>query len=145
MERNGWLTVAGGLSAMAAVVHLAVIFGGAGWYRFVGVGEPMARAVERGSLVPHLWATAIAGVLAVWAAYAWAGAGLIPRLPLMRPALVAITVVYLVRGLALPVLLSRGLGRSDAFWWWSSLIVLTIGATYALGTWQAWPSLSERV
>ncbi|MBW3618576.1 MAG: hypothetical protein KY446_12705 [Proteobacteria bacterium] len=61
----------------------------------------MARAAERGSPVPAVWALAIAAVLAVWAAYAWAGAGLIPRLPLMRTVLVAISAVYLLRGLVL--------------------------------------------
>ncbi|MDQ3080420.1 MAG: hypothetical protein M3R03_10555, partial [Pseudomonadota bacterium] len=81
----------------------------------------------------------------VWAAYAFAGAGVIRRLPLMRTALVAISAVYLARGLIIfyPPLL----GRSDlsiAFMLWSSLIVLAIGIAYAVGTWLAWPTLSPK-
>ena len=133
------------MSLAAAIVHIACIFGGPSWYRFFGAGEGIARAAERGSWRPPLMTLAIASILAIWSAYAFAGAGSIPRLPLMRTALVAISAIYLVRGMMLfypPVL-----GRSDlsqSFMLWSSLIVLAIGATYAIGTWLAWPSLSLR-
>jgi hypothetical protein len=33
---------------------------------------------------------------------------------------------------------------SPEFMLWSSLIVLAVGLTHAVGTWQAWPHLSER-
>jgi hypothetical protein len=36
------------LSAAAALLHIAVIVGGAEWYRFFGAGEGMARLAERG-------------------------------------------------------------------------------------------------
>ena len=139
--RNPWLIVGGCLSAVAALLHLAVIAGGPDWYRFFGAGEPMARMAEQGSAVPALVTTAIATVLAVWAAFAFAGAGLIPRLPLMRTALVAITGIYLLRGLLIvPVLLKPG---APAFDIWSSLIVLLYGIVHALGTWRAWDQLSR--
>jgi hypothetical protein len=90
-------------------------------------------------------------VLGVWAAYAFAGAGLIPRLPLMRLALVLISAAYLIRGLLLvPALIAWGRGKETlgehtvAFMVWSSLIVLAYGAAYAVGTWRAWPGLSAR-
>lgn len=139
--RNGWLIAGGALSAAASVLHLAVIAGGPDWYRFFGAGEDMARAVERGSAAPALITVGIAAVLGVWAAYAFSGAGLLPRLPLMRPALAAISAVYLARGLMLPGALAMGL-RPDAFGWWSSLIVLGYGVVYAVGTRRAWPELS---
>ena len=143
-RRNNWLVAAGGLSAAAALLHIAVIFGGAKWYRFFGAGERMARLAERGSPAPHLITLAIALVLAIWAAYAFAGAGLLRRLPLMRTALVAITSVYLLRGLALfPTLILKPV-LVDRFTLWSSIIVLAYGITYALGTWRAWPSLMRR-
>ena len=133
------------MSLVAAVVHIACIFGGPDWYRFFGAGEPIAQAAERGSWVPPLMTLAIASILAVWAAYAFAGAGLLPRLPLMRPALIAISTVYVARGLM--ILYPPLLGRSDlstAFMLWSSLIVLVIGIAYATGTWRAWPILSPK-
>lgn len=139
--QNLWLIVGGCLSAAAALLHLGVIAGGPAWYRFFGAGEGMARAAARGSPTPALITVGIAGVLAVWAAYAFAGAGLIPRLPLMRAALVAISAVYLLRGSVLFLALAVNWGGVSPFVIWSSLIVLVYGAAYAVGTWRAWPQL----
>jgi hypothetical protein len=139
-----WLTAAAAMSGAAAFLHLAVIVGGPRYYRFFGAGERMARLAEQGSAKPALVTIGIAAVLAIWSAYALAGAGLIPRLPLMRTALVAIASVYLFRGLILfPALVMNG-GRVGAFLMWSSLIVLVYGLTYAVGTFLAWPALAAR-
>ena len=142
VQRNPWLVAGGALSGAAAMLHLAIIAGGPDWYRFFGAGEGMARMAERGMLKPTLIAVAIAAILAIWAAYAFAGAGLIRRLPLMRTALVAISAVYLLRGLVLAPMLAFRPERVDAFVVWSSLIVLAYGIVYAAGTWRAWPALS---
>lgn len=143
-ERNNWLLAGGVLSAIAAVLHLAVIAGGPAWYRFFGAGEGMARMAEQGQLQPALITLAIAAILAIWAAYAWSGAGLIRRLPLLRTALVAIAAIYLVRGLVLLPMLALAPKSITPFALWSSLIVLVYGATYAIGAWHAWPLLSKR-
>jgi hypothetical protein len=139
-----WLIAAAALSGGASLLHLAVIAGGPAWYRFFGAGEAMARMAEQGSAGPTLITAGIAAVLAVWSAYALAAAGLIPRLPLIRTALVAISAVYLLRGLVLvPALAAYG-GRVDPFLLWSSLIVLLYGITYAVGTFRAWPALADQ-
>ncbi|WP_298159763.1 hypothetical protein [Brevundimonas sp.] len=142
--QNPFLIAGGVLSGAASLLHLAVIAGGPAWYRFFGAGEGMARMAERGSLTPTLVTLGIATVLAVWAAYAFAGAGLIPRLPLMRTALVLISAVYLLRGLVLIPALILNPGGVTPFVLWSSLIVLVYGVCYAVGTWVAWPALSGR-
>ena len=84
----------------------------------------------------------IASLLAVWAAYAFSGAGLIGRLPLLKTALILITAVYLLRGLVVvqPSLLGRP-DLSSAFLLWSSLIVLAIGIVHAIGIWRRWNML----
>lgn len=140
--REPWLVVAALLSAAAAALHLAIIAGGPAWYRFFGAGERMARMAEHGSPRPALSAIVIAAVLAIWSAYALAGAGLIGRLPLMRTALVAITAIYLLRGLVLLPALAMNGGKASPFLWWSSLIVLAFGIVYAIGTIRAWPALA---
>ena len=139
---NGWLVAAGVGSVAAAVLHLAAIVGGPGWYRAFGAGERIARMAEAGWWTPPLLTMGIAAILLGWAAYAFAGAGLIPRLPLMRTALAAITLVLIVRGMALfwPGMLRRN-DLTPAFIAWSSGIVLMLGILYAVGTWRAWPSL----
>ncbi len=140
MTREPFLILAGALSAGAALLHLAVIFGGPDWYRFFGAGEGMARMAERGSVTPALITLGITAVLVLWAAYAFSGAGLLPRLPLLRTGLVLITGIYLARGLLLipAVLLDR---QINAFGWWSSLIVLVYGLIHLIGVWRGWPRL----
>jgi hypothetical protein len=142
-KRNIWLIVGGWLSVAAALLHVACIFGGGDWYRFFGAGEELARADEAGSWMPAILTSGIALVLLIWAAYAFAGAGLFRRLPLMRTALLIITAIYLLRGiLIVPALINAEM--RTAFNIWSSLIVLGYGIAYAIGTWRAWPRLSGR-
>lgn len=140
-----WLIAGGMLSMLAAALHVAVIAGGPDWYRFFGAGEDMARAAERGSIMPTLVTLGIASLLALWGAYAFSGAGLMRRLPLLRTALVAISAIYLARGLLIvPVALFVPYPEG-AFDFWSSLIVLVYGLIHALGTWRAWPAMSGSI
>lgn len=142
--RNPALVTGGVLSLAASLLHIACIVGGPDWYRFLGAGEGMATMAEQGSVVPTLLTLGIATVLAIWAAYAFSGAGLIPRLPLLRTGLVVISAIYLLRGLALIPALAINGGDVMPFILWSSLIVLVYGVAYAVGTWVAWPGLGVR-
>jgi hypothetical protein len=136
------LLLGGALSLAAALLHLACIVRGPDWYRFFGAGEGIARAAQRGEWRPTLITVGIAAVLFIWAGYAFSGAGLIGRLPLLRTGLVVITAIYLLRGLVLfrPSMLGRA-DLSAAFLFWSSLTVLAIGLVYAIGTWRGWNTL----
>lgn len=138
---NIWLITGGILSVIAALMHVAIIIGGPDWYRFFGAGEAMAQAAQAGRLMPTLVTLGIAGMLAIWAAYAFSGAGLIARLPLLRSGLVLISTIYLLRALAVIPMLLRPTEQGNAFWLWSSAIVLIYGLCYAIGTWRAWADL----
>jgi hypothetical protein len=135
------LTIGGALSAAVAVAHLACIAIGAPAYRWMGAGERMARAVEAGKLLPTAVTFAIAAMLGLWAAYAFAGAGVIAPLPFMKAALTAIAAVYLGRGFGFPLLKTAFPGNSQTFWFVSSGICLVIGALYAWGTFARWHEL----
>ena len=139
-----WLVAGGFLSLAAALLHLAVVVGGPDWYRFFGAGERMATAAERGAWQPALITIGIAAVLAVWAAFAFSGAGWMRRLPLLRTGLVGISSIYLLRGLVLFHAMIFVPKAVTPFLIWSSLIVLVYGSTYALGTFKAWPTLSAK-
>jgi hypothetical protein len=141
MQGKTWLIAGGMLSAAAALLHLAIILGGPSFYRFFGAGERMAHAAEIGSIRPALVTFGIALVLLAWALYAFSGAGLISRLPLLRTGLVLISAVYLLRGLAPIPMLILWPNRVDAFVIWSSLVVLIYGLCYATGTWMSWQEL----
>ncbi|WP_374275292.1 hypothetical protein [Brevundimonas sp.] len=144
-NRNSWLVAGGVLSAVAAALHLSIIVGGPPWYRFFGAGETMARMAEAGHWYPTALTLLIATGLSIWAAYAFSGAGLIRRLPLLRTGLVVISLIYLARGLVLVPAMAlnpQGPAGLTAFTWWSSLIVLGYGLTYAIGTHRAWRGLA---
>ena len=140
-NRNRALIVAAGCSFSAALVHLGCIWFGPSWYRALGAGEPMAQMAAAGHWYPTTIALAIAAVLAIWGAYALSGAGVLPRLPLLRFVLCAIAAVYLLRGLAFVPIQIGMPGRSTAFWLWSSGICLAIGAVHVVGLRQAWSRL----
>jgi hypothetical protein len=144
VPRNPWLVAGGCLSLAAALLHVAVTVGGPDWYRFFGAGEEMARAAEQGRWMPHLITLGIVALLTVWALYAFAGAGLFRRLPMMRTALVVISLIYLARGLLIIPIMMKLSPAEAPFEYWSSLIVLLYGIAYAVGTWRAWPYLNRR-
>lgn len=136
------LVIGGVLSLIASILHIGVIIGGPDWYRFFGAGEDMAKMAEQGMWQPVLITLGIALVLATWAWFAFAGAGMAWKPPLLRTGLVAISAVYLLRGLILFPMLIFAFEKVNAFAIWSSIIVLLYGLFYAIGTWKAWPSLS---
>lgn len=142
--RNPALIIGGLLSVAASLLHIGCIAGGPAWYRFFGARSAIATMAEQGSMTPALLTLAIAAVLAIWAAYAFSGAGLLPRLPLLRAGLVVISVIYLLRGLVLVPALALNFGGVTPFVLWSSLIVLVYGLAHAIGTWLGWSSLSAR-
>lgn len=127
------LVLGGALTVLAAVAHLACIALGPPAYRAMGAGERMVRAVEAGRAQPTLVTAGIAAVLLLWAAYAFSGAGIILALPLTGLALPAISLVFLVRAFAFPLLRPVFPGNSTRFWWVSSGICLLLGLLYAVG------------
>lgn len=136
---NTFLVVGASLSAVAALLHIGIIVFGASWYRFFGAGEKMASLVEQGSFFPHMVTFVIATLLALSSAYALSGAGLLPTMPLMKLALVAVTGVYSIRGLAgFWFVLNPTPAYSISFALWSSLICLTIGVIHFFGLMKIW-------
>ncbi|WP_176508469.1 MULTISPECIES: hypothetical protein [Pseudomonas] len=140
-DYNTALLLAAGLSLLASILHLGVILVGPPWYRLFGAGERFVRAAQAGRWYPPLVTAGIAVVLASWAVYALSGAGLIERLPLLRPILCVITLVYLLRGLLGPFALA-GTGRSGRFILTSSAVCLVYGLVHLTGLIQVWQQLA---
>jgi len=144
IDMNNKLLIVGGLLSMAASgLHVAVIIGGADWYRFFGAGEKLSSMQEQGSWIPALITFAIALVLFVWGLYAFSGAGLIRRLPFLTSILVIISLIYLGRGFVLVPFWFGWTELVDSFALWSSLICMIYGLCYAIGTIQVRESLNE--
>lgn len=137
------LILAALLSAIASMLHIGIVFGGPAWYGRFGAGARMVELSKVGHWYPTAITCVIATVLAIWAAYALSGAGVLPRLPLLRTVLCGVTAIYLLRGLVIVPMLLFARRRVNAFLWWSSLLCLFYGAVHGLGLIQAWPMLSS--
>ncbi|MFZ1891527.1 MAG: hypothetical protein WAU37_04990 [Formosimonas sp.] len=135
------LCIGGTFSLVAGVLHFACIFIGAPAFRFLGAGEDLAKAAERGLLFPSFVAFGIGSVLVVWSAYAFSAIGFGPSLPLTRYALVAISFVYLARAFAFPLLRPAFPENSLTFWWVTSVLSLVGGLSYLSGLIGLWRHL----
>jgi hypothetical protein len=146
MSRRGRtiLLVAAGCSLAVALLHAVVPLVGPAAYRFIG-GFSQASAVESGAAVRLALITyAVALLFAIWALYAFSGAGVLRRLPLLRLGLLVIGGIYALRGLRLiPEMVATvqgTLGVPQRFLWFSA-VSLAIGACYLLGTLRSWSDL----
>lgn len=138
MPYNRYLMAGAIASALASLLHLLCIVFGAPWYRLLGAGERFAQLAEAGSWTPALVTLCIAAMLALWSAYALAGAGVIRTLPYTRLVLCAIAAIYCFRGLAFPSLIIFFPDNSTAFWLTSSALSFGIGLLHVLGLRQVW-------
>ena len=66
MNASNQLIIAAVFSFTAALLHIAIIFGGANWYRLFGAGEGMAKMAESGSFYPIVVTAIIACILTLW-------------------------------------------------------------------------------
>ena len=143
MRNNNQLIIAGSLSVLAALLHICCIFGGPDWYLFFGAGQRMAQLASQGDPYPTIVTLVIASILTGWGLYAFSGAGVIFKLPLLKTCLVLITTIYFVRGFAglvVPFLTSDPVVHQNSitFWFVSSIICCVYGAFYLLGTVKLW-------
>jgi putative oxidoreductase len=101
---------------------------------------------EGGLFKPTLITACIAAILTIWGCYALSGAGLIVKLPLLKLVLIAITVIYLVRGLAGFLAMfypnsPAALQNSSSFWVWSFLVCLCFGLVHLKGLLDRWSAI----
>jgi hypothetical protein len=136
------LLLAGLAASAGAVLHVAILFGGPDWYAFFGAPRGLVEMARAGNLRAPISCLVIAAFLAVLAAYAFSGAGVIRRLPLLRPMLAAIAGVLVLRGILFgPLILWRPGALSglcdcrsvDGFIVVTSVLCLAMGIAYALG------------
>ena len=138
------------LMAAGALLHLAVMQGGAEWYALVGAPRGLIAMLSQGSLRPAVSCVVIASALFVCSAYALSALGHLRRLPALRVVLALIAIGLVGRGLILPALAAwhpRTLlgicGRCEqlnAFVLLSSALCLFLGGGYSVAAMRATPS-----
>jgi len=141
------LFIGGVICSLASLLHVAIIIGGPDWYRFFGAGEGMAQLAENDQFFPAIITGVIAAVLAIWAIYAFSGAGIMNRLPFLQPVLFVISAIFIARGLfGIPLVIYidhpylNELQGKMIFMFFSSSISLGIGLFYLVGLIEVWKS-----
>jgi hypothetical protein len=128
------LLAAAGCSAIAALLHVAILLMGPPWYRWFGAPS-LADQIENGSVLgPTLLTLAVAAVLLLWTGYGLSGAGVVRRFPLLRTGLYAIAAIYLLRGLQVVVEVpAAAQGKVPARFACFSTFAALAGVLYLLG------------
>lgn len=96
-----WIYLAGIIALIGVVIHIAAVFGGASWYAYFGASRSVVQSARDGTWLAPVSALAIAGLMAICAAYAFSALGVIRRLPLLRTGLAGMAIVCLLRALLL--------------------------------------------
>lgn len=140
------LLLAGIAASAGAALHVAIIFGGPDWYAFFGAPRGLVEMARAGSIRAPISCLVIAAFLLILVSYAFSGAGVIRRLPLLRTGLGAIATVLMLRGiLFIPLIVWRPGTLSgicdyrdvDTFIIVTSALCLAMGVGYALGAMYA--------
>jgi putative oxidoreductase len=128
--------IAGGIvSTLISMLHFILALKPA-LYRHIRAGQEstLAQMAEQGSGPTTVVTVALALIFAIWAIYAFSGAGLINRLPLLRAALITIGVIYILRALFIPVEVNMVLNQGYPFRFVVfSTISLVAGLLYLVG------------
>lgn len=131
---------------MGATLHIAILIGGPDWYAFFGAPKGIVEMARAGDPFAPVSCLVISTILLVFAAYAFSGAGIVRRLPLLHNVLALIASVLILRGvLFIPLIVWRpgalagvcDCRQIDAFIVVTSVICLTMGMGYAIGTFHA--------
>jgi hypothetical protein len=141
-----YLICSGIVALVAGLLHIAIIFGGPSWYAFFGAPAPIVRMAGAGALYPTVSCLVVAALLLLCASYAFSGAGLFRRLPLLRTGLLLVGSVFILRGVAfIPLMVLRpdALARVcncngvDTFLVLTSTVCLATGIGYVVGARKA--------
>lgn len=144
MRGRADLIAAGVLSSGLALFHFAIILLGAQALRYFGAPD-LANRSDAGSIYPALLLAGITGLFVVFAFYAFAGAGLVKRPPLLRGSLLVIGGLYSLDGIQVGPKLVAYWSRKGSVQpreIVADALFLLIGVLYLRGTSRAWPELA---
>jgi hypothetical protein len=134
------LTLAGMGVAAAALVHIVAMILGPEAIAFLGAPAHIVRSMEEGTAEAWVTVSVIVAALGVFAAYAFSGAGFLPRLPLLRVVLSLVASIFILSGLMIFVQLRSAnfAALFDVVHLVLSGVVFMLGVLYAFGAARLW-------
>ncbi len=143
-NQNHYLLAGGMMSALISALHIVLALA-PGLYRYIGPDQSaLTDMAAQGSSITTIVSAALALIFAIWALYAFSGAGLIGRLPLLRATLMVICAIYILRALFLPTEINMVLTEGYPFRFVVfSTISLVTGLLYLIGILKRRASLAN--
>jgi len=129
---------------LVALLHVAIVIIGRKGYGYFGAAQ-LIPLLENGSPWPAIITLVLALAFAACGLYGLSGAGILPRLPLLRPGLIAIGAVFTLRGLALVKEVPQFLGGAPSLparELFFSGISLVVGILFLVGLGLRWLELA---
>ena len=148
LSRGAGLLSACALADFAlALLHVVCLFTGEATARFFTAPRPVIELIRSGSWLIVPVCLAVVAVLGVFGLYAWSAAGRMRPLPWLRGGLVAVGVIFTLRGVALVPQTILMLKYPGALPWQVpvfSVVALALGLAHLAGAKQRWRDLAPR-
>ena len=127
------LISAGIIASASAIWHLLCLWGGPSWFAFARAPQQIIDSAQQGTLLAPIGTIIVAGLMFLCTVFAFSAAGLIRKLPLVKPALMTIAMLCTLRGLiAIPVFITAtGL---DLWQIIASMVWLYVGIGFIAGS-----------
>lgn len=127
------LMSAGVIASASAIWHLLCIWGGPSWFAFARAPQQVIDSAQQGTLLAPIGTVFIASLMFACTVFAFSAAGIIRKVPLLKPALITISLLCTLRGLiAIPVLVTpTGLDVWEVI---ASSVWFYVGVCFIVGT-----------
>jgi hypothetical protein len=128
-----WIQLSAAIAIIGALIHVAAIPAGPGWYAYFGAPPGVVAPARAGTWPAPAGALVIALLMATCAWYACAALGTVRRPPLLRTGLATMAAICLVRALLLPALAVTHPGLRNTFEVVAAIFWGLAGIGFALG------------
>jgi hypothetical protein len=127
------LLIGGAIAALAAIWHLLCILGGPDWFAFARAPQEIIESSIQGTLLAPIGTIVVAVLMFLCTFYAYSGACVIRKVPLLKSALMIIAFLCTLRGLiAIPSFFI--LEELDVWQLIASSVWLFVGVCFLIGS-----------
>ena len=142
--QSKFLLTGGIIAGLAAVWHLLCLIGGVSWLVFARAPMEVVEAYRQGTWLAPVATFVVAGLMFTCTVYAFSGSGVIKKIPLLKTALVTISIICFLRAfLVLPRLVRESF--TDTWQIVASSVFFFVGICFLLGSIEAFrqPALEK--
>ena len=127
------LISAGVIASASAIWHLLCIIGGPNWFAFARAPQQIIDSSQQGTLLAPIGTVIVASLMFACTVFAFSAAGLMRKVPLLKTALITISILCITRALiAIPTFInSAGL---DIWQIIASSVWFYVGISFAAGS-----------